>query len=202
VRRLLFGGSFDPVHSGHLQVGSAAGRALAADRVSLVPAADAPHKRGAAVASAQDRLAMCRLAAATDALFDVLDVEVRRGGVSYTIDTVAELAAGPCRGDHLLLLLGQDSLADLPKWHRARELAALLPIAVVPRPGATAPPWTELEAALGAQSTDAIRRLWLRVPQSKVSSREVRRRVAEGKSIRCWVPDPVADYIEERGLYR
>jgi len=202
VKRLLFGGSFDPIHAGHLAIAHAASKALGAERVSLVPAADAPHKRGAARAPAADRLEMCRLAAGGDPLFDVLDVEVRRGGVSYTIDTVRELLAGPCRGEQVLLLLGQDSLADLPTWRDAAALAALVPIAIVPRRGAKDPPWAELEAALGRAATDGMRARLLRVAPVDMSSTAVRQRVADGKSIRCWVPDAVADYIERRGLYR
>lgn len=202
MKRLLYGGSFDPVHAAHLSLARSAARALAADRVSLVPASDAPHKRGAAAASAADRLEMCRRAAAADPLFDVLDVEIARGGTSYTIDTVRELLAGPCRGDRLMLLIGQDQLADLANWRSAADLAALAPIAVLPRAGAPEPPWDELAQKLGREAADGIRARFLRVPTSDISSTQVRRRVAEGKSIRCWVPDAVADYVEARGLYR
>ncbi len=201
MKRLLFGGTFDPVHAGHLAVAEAAARLLGADRVSLVPAADAPHKRGRAVASAADRLEMCRLAAAANPLLDVLDVEVRRGGVSYTFDTVAELRAGPCRGDSLMLLLGQDAAADLATWHRVRELASEVPIAVIPRAGAREIPWDVLEAALGAEAVRGIRARVLPVPRVEVSSTAIRERAASGRSVRCWVPDAVADYIEARGLY-
>ncbi len=201
MRRLLYGGSFDPIHSGHLAVAEAAARILAADRVSLIPAGDPPHKPRT-VASAEDRLEMCRLAVAGSALFDVLDVEVRRAGPSYTYDTVAELRDGPCRGDALVLLVGQDMLADLPRWHRARELAALVPIAAVPRPGAPDPPWEELDATLGTELAAQIRSRILPTPRTDISATAVRRRVAEGRSVRCWVPDAVADYIERRGLYR
>ena len=202
MKRLLFGGSFDPIHAGHVAIAQAAARALGADRVSFVPAADAPHKRGAARAPAEDRLEMCRLAAAADPLFDVLDAEVRRGGVSYTVDTVRDLLAGPCRGDQVVLLLGQDSLADLPGWRDAAALAALAPIAVVPRAGAKDPPWEALETSLGRAATDGIRARMLRISPVDMSSTVVRQRVADGKSIRCWVPDAVADYVERRGLYR
>jgi nicotinate-nucleotide adenylyltransferase len=202
VRRLLFGGSFDPVHAGHVSIARAAARALGADRVSLVPASGAPHKRGGASAPAQDRLEMCRRAVAGDALFDVLDVEVRRGGVSYTVDTVRELLAGPCAGDSVMLLLGQDQLAGLAQWKEARALAALAPIAVVPREGADEPPWADLTAALGSEAADGIRARMLKVAPVAISSTDVRKRAAEGRSVRCWVPDPVADYIEEKGLYR
>lgn len=180
----------------------AAARALGADRVSLVPAASAPHKPDAASASAEDRLAMCRLAAREDPLFDVLDVEVRRGGVSYTVDTVRELLAGPCRGDQILLLVGQDQLADLARWREAKSLVSLAPVAVVPRRGAPEPPWAEIESAFGAETTAGIRARFLRVPPMDVSSTDVRRRIAQRRSIRCRVPDAVADYIEARGLYR
>jgi nicotinate-nucleotide adenylyltransferase len=202
VRRLVFGGSFDPVHAGHLSLARAAARALGAERVSLVPASGAPHKLGGAVASATDRLEMCRRAVAGDALLDVLDVEVRRGGLSYTVDTLRELAAGPCAGDSLMLLIGQDQLSGLAQWRNAREIAALAPIAVVPRAGAAEPPWAALEAALGREAADGIRARLLKVAPVAISSTDVRRRVAEGRSVRCWVPDPVADYIEEKRLYR
>jgi nicotinate-nucleotide adenylyltransferase len=201
MRRLLFGGTFDPVHTGHLEVARAAARLLGADRVSLVPAADPPHKQGREVAPAADRLEMCRRAVASDPLFDVLDVEVRRGGASYTIDTIRELKAGPCRGDSLVLLVGQDALADLPAWRSARELAAEVPIAVVPRPGAPTPPWDDLARALGADAVAGIRARSLPVRPVDLSSSTVRARARAGKSVRCWVPDPVADYIESRGLY-
>ena len=202
MRRLLFGGSFDPVHAGHVSIAQAAARALGAERVSLVPAAGAPHKRAGASASAADRLEMCRRAVAGDALFDVLDVEVRRGGVSYTVDTLRELVAGPCAKDSLMLLVGQDQLAGLPQWKDAREIASLAPIAVVPRTGAAEPPWAELETALGREAAGGIRARVLKVAPVAISSTDVRRRVAEGRSVRCWVPDAVADYIEEKGLYR
>ena len=202
MRRLVFGGSFDPVHAGHVALARAAARVLRADRVSLVPAAGAPHKREGAGASAEDRLEMCRRAVAGDPLFDVLDVEVRRGGVSYTVDTLRELIAGPCAGDSLMLLLGQDQLAGLAQWKDARALAALAPIAVVPREGADEPPWAELEGALGREAVGGIRARMLKVPPVAISSTDVRKRAAEGRSVRCRVPDPVADYIEEKGLYR
>jgi nicotinate-nucleotide adenylyltransferase len=202
VKRLLFGGSFDPIHTGHVEISRAAAKALGADRVSLIPAADAPHKRGAARAPAADRLEMCRLATAGDPLFDVLDVEVRRGGVSYTIDTVRELLAGPCKGDRLMLLIGQDSLADLPGWREAAALASLVAIAIVPRRDAPPPAWDRIEAALGRDAADGMRARFLKVAPVDMSSTAIRERVAAGRSIRCWVPDAVADYVEKRGLYR
>ena len=201
MRRLVFGGSFDPIHTAHLELARAAARALGAERVSLVPTAEAPHKRGAATAAPADRLEMCRRATQADPLIDVLDVEVRRGGVSYTIDTLRELRRGSCRGDQMMLLIGQDSLADLASWRDAAAIATLAPIAVIPRPGAKDPPWDALRLALGDAAVAGIRARMLRVPPMDMSSTEIRKRIADGKSVRCWVPDAVADYIEERGLY-
>lgn len=201
MRRILYGGSFDPVHTGHVDVAEAAARALAADRVCFVPAWLSPHK-DATSASAEDRLEMCRLATAGRPALEVLDVEVRRGGRSFTFDTVRALLDGPFRDDQVMLLVGQDALTDLPRWHRARELAALVPIAVAPRDGSPPPDWAALAAALGAPAADGIRARFLAIPRSPISSSEVRRRLAAGKSVRCWVPDAVAELIEARGLYR
>lgn len=201
MRRILYGGSFDPVHAGHLHVAAHALALLGADRLSFVPAASSPLKPDGPRAPAEDRLAMVRLAAATDPRFDVLDVEIARGGRSYTFDTVRALLDGPCKGESLMLLLGADALRDLPRWHRARELAALVPIAAAARPGVTEPDWGELGRALGADAMNGLRARILRIPPNPVSSTAVRRRIAEGKSVRCWVPDPVADYIEAKRLY-
>lgn len=200
-RRLLYGGTFDPIHSAHVTVAESAGRLVGADEVSLVPAGDPPHKRDGPYASAAHRLEMVRRAVAGHPLLDVLDVEVRRGGTSYTIDTIEELLAGPCAGESLMLLLGQDALDLLPHWHRAEELVRRVPIAIAPRVGSGEPPWERLTEAFGEDVILGLRSRVLATPREPISSTEVRARVAAGRSIRCWVPDPVADYIEEHGLY-
>ena len=130
------------------------------------------------------------------------DVELRRAPPSYTIDTVEELLAGPFAGDSLVLLLGQDSLAELHRWHRAADLASRCGFAIVARSGAPDPPWNRIEDVLGADAVRRIRGGFLRLPPNSVSSSAIRARIAAKNSIRCWVPDPVADYIEARGLYR
>ncbi len=200
LRRLLYGGSFDPVHTGHTAVAAAAGRLAGADVVSLVPAADPPHKDGTH-ASAVHRLAMCRLVAEELPGVDVLDIEITRGGVSYTIDTVEALLAGPCRGEQLMLLIGQDSVPLLPTWRRIDELLRIVPVAVAPRPEAADPDWESLEKALGREACRGLRQRWLATPRHAISSTAIRQRVAEGRSIRCFVPDPVADYVAAEGLY-
>jgi nicotinate-nucleotide adenylyltransferase len=200
-RRVLFGGTFDPIHSAHVAIALAAGRELAADAVSLIPTGTPPHKEHGPHASATHRLAMARAATTEHPLLDVLDVEARRGGVSYTIDTLEELMAGPCRGEGLVLLVGQDALQLLPTWRRVREVVARVPIAVALRPGAPEPPWDRLRVSIGDEATEALRGRVLHTPMEDVSSTVIRERAAAGRSIRCWVPDPVADYIEAHGLY-
>jgi nicotinate-nucleotide adenylyltransferase len=200
-RRLLYGGTYDPVHAAHVAVAEAAGRLLGADVVSLVPAGDPPHKSDGPYASARHRLEMVRRAVAGRPLLDVLDVEVRRGGTSYTIDTIESLLAGPCEGESLLLLLGQDALDLLPQWHRAQDLVRLVPIVVAPRSDTPEPPWERLGEAFGTEVVESLRSRVLATPREPISSTQVRERIAAGKSIRCWVPDPVADYIEEHRLY-
>ncbi len=200
-RRLLYGGTFDPIHTAHVLVAEAAGQLVGADIVSLVPAADPPHKRHGAHASAADRLEMVRRAVDGHPLLDVLDVEVRRGGVSYTIDTVEWLLSGPGAGEEILLLLGQDALDILPQWHRAEDLVRLVRIVIAPRRGAAEAPWQRLRAAFGSEVVDGLRGHVLATPTEAISSTLVRQRAAAGKSIRCWVPHAVADYIAQRHLY-
>ena len=200
-RRVLYGGTFDPIHAAHIAVAVAAGHELGADVVSLIPAGDPPHKADGPHVTGEHRLAMARAAATEHAILDVLDIEVRRPGTTYTIDTLEELLAGPCRGESLILLVGQDALQLLPTWRRARDVVSLVPIAVAPRPGAPEPPWKRLQEAIGDQATEALRQHVLRTPMEDVSSTAIRARAARGAPIRCWVPDPVADYIERHRLY-
>lgn len=201
MRTILYGGSFDPVHEAHLSAAEHALRLLQADRVLLMPNASPPHKAQGTVASAAHRVAMLRLAIEDRPGLELCTHEVDRGGVSYTFDTVEQLLAGGLSGDALVLLIGQDSVPDLPDWYRGPELAARVPIAVIPRPEAPEPDWHRLEAALGEAAVASMRRLWLPIPPLDISSTDLRLRVREGRSIRCRCPDPVVDYIEANELY-
>lgn len=186
--RCIFGGSFDPVHAGHIAVALAAGRTLGAGAVHLVPAAVQPFKADRRLAPAADRLAMLRLAATGHGLLVVDDREVRRGGVSYTVETLREMRA-EFPADRLCLMVGADTAHELPHWRNRAEIGRLATIVVLTRPGA---------AARGHPLIDRV----LEVPPVDVSATEIRHRVARGEPIRGLVPDAVAEYIASHGLYR
>lgn len=191
-RRLgLLGGTFDPPHIGHLVAAVSVGETLGLDEVWLVPNGEPWQKRDRPVTPAVVRLALARAAAAGVPGIAVSDVEVRRPGPSFTIDTVHQLRAEDPDRD-LVVIMGRDSAAGLPTWERHEELLAAVDVAVVERAGVGTP----LPALPGA-------RLEL-VPMRhiEVSSTELRQRVADGRPIVPLVPPAVADLVAEHGLYR
>jgi nicotinate-nucleotide adenylyltransferase len=194
----ILGGTFDPPHIGHLWLATLAADELGLSRVLFVPAAQPPHKRRSSVSHAADRVLMTRLAVADDPLFDVSLVELEREGPSYTVDTVAELAARHPGGE-LVLLLAADSLAHIDTWREPDRLLELSPWAVGPRPGTDMPSRRDLVERFGAA---AARITLLGGPALDVSASLIRRRVAAGRSIRYLVPRPVEELILERQMYR
>jgi nicotinate-nucleotide adenylyltransferase len=185
----IFGGTFDPPHVGHLLAASDAYDALGLDRIVFVPAAAQPLK-SAIVASPADRLAMVERLVGGDPRFAVDPIEIERGGLSFTVDTLRALrdrwkADGALA---LVLLLGADAAATLPQWREPGEVASLAEVVVMRRAGGGDSPVTV------GRATDTRR--------VDVSSTEIRARVRAGKSIRGFVPEPVAAYIEGRRLYR
>ena len=184
----VFGGTFDPVHLGHLRVASDAYEALSLDRVLFVPAANPPHKTGRPVSDAEHRLKMARAAIEGDSRFGVDDLEIRRGGTSYTVETLRELQSREPDAE-LVFLLGVDQFRSLDTWREPREVARLARLAVFARGGEThdlAGPYEGVAVA--------VRRI-------DVSSTEIRSRVAAGRSIRYLVPEPVLRIIESQRLY-
>ncbi len=184
----LFGGSFDPIHHGHLLAAQAALEALALERVWLIPAAEQPFKVGAHSAAADHRARMVDLAIRGEPAFGLERIELDRAGPSYTIDTLRLLRdRNPEQG--FVLLLGADAAQELPQWREAGEITRLARVVRFARPGEA--------AASGARPDETVR-----VPQVEVSSTEIRDRVRAGQSIRYWVPDAVADYIAAHRLYK
>ena len=193
----ILGGTFNPPHVGHLVCGQEARAALGLDEVVLMPVASPPHKPLADDPGPEARLEMCRRAAGDADWLGVSDVEVRRGGASYTADTLAELReARP--GDELTWIAGGDMALSLPGWHEPERILSLARFAVAERQETRR---EEIERALSdLTGKDSV--VFFDMPRIDVSSSEVRARVAAGRPVRWLVPDAVARYVEERGLYR
>jgi nicotinate-nucleotide adenylyltransferase len=191
----VLGGTFDPVHAGHLAAASVAIDCANLDRVILIPAAQPPH-RPAAVASARDRLEMCRLATAGNPRYAVSDVELNRGGPSYTVDTLVELRRLHPHAE-LFLILGWDAASLFQTWHRPDQVRAMASILIVGRPGAKAPREADLESA-GLVGPDV---LVCPGDTPAVSASDIRRAVAARESIAGLVAGAVERYIAAHRLY-
>lgn len=201
MRLGLFGGSFDPVHFGHLLLAESCREQCRLDEVWLLPAAVAPHKQSAAAAPAEHRLAMLELATAGQTALKVCRYELDRGGVNYTVDTLTHFRAeDPDR--ELFFLLGADMLNDLPNWRRAAEICALATPVVVRRPGSGALDLDGLRAIAAPAQIESICRHQVEMPEIGLSSTDLRQRVAAGRSIRFQTPRAVEMYIQTHGLYR
>jgi nicotinate-nucleotide adenylyltransferase len=184
----LLGGSFDPIHHGHLIVAHVLREQLGLDQVRFVPAREQPFKQGQHHATAAQRAAMVRLAIADEPGFVLETAEVDRPGPSYTVETLRTLHQQE-PGHRFILLVGADAAAALPEWHEAQAIPTLAEIAVFSRPGAEVPH----SGLIGRR---------LEVPALDISATEIRRRVGQGLSIRYWVPDAVAAFIAAHGLYQ
>ena len=187
----IFGGTFDPPHLGHLLVASHILETLELDRIILVPAATSPHKRNRPLTEAEHRLAMVRLAVAGVPQMEVSDAEVRRGGVSYTVDTLRILQQEHARAG-LTLIIGMDNLAEFGAWKDPDDILQIARVVVMTRPGYQVP----------HQADAYVRQMQLcAVPEIAIASREIRRRVYEGRSIHWMVTPEVEHYILRHGFY-
>jgi len=211
ARVAVLGGSFNPIHYGHLLLADDVLEQLALDRVLFVPAGSPPHKPLSLLAPAADRFQMVRLGIAEHARFDVSDVELRRAGPSYTVDTLSALAAG---GDELFYVVGSETFLDLLTWREPKRLAALARLVVIPRAGSVFD--TEGAAAQkvlheigveggfvhaggGAPPPRGV--LIVHATSLPLSASDLRRRVREGRSLRYRMPPAVIDYVRAHGLY-
>lgn len=202
----VFGGSFNPIHFGHLLVADDIAETLGLDRVLFVPAAVPPHKPVSELAPAVHRFAMTRLAVAEHPRFEVSDVELRRSGPSYTVDTLEALRP---RGD-LHLIIGSETFLDLLSWHEPRRLPGLARLVVVPRSGnafdPTAPAAQKVltELALGPFTGPGEdgRAVLTEAASLPISGSDLRKRARTGRSLAYRMPAAVVAYIREHGLYR
>jgi nicotinate-nucleotide adenylyltransferase len=198
----VFGGSFDPVHNGHLQLARAVINRKLADEVLFVPAGHPPHKANGELAAAEDRMEMLRLALTDETGFGTSDIELNRAeGFTYTIDTLTILAQ--VFPDHdLVFLLGMDSLRDLHKWHRAPELVAHHRLMIYPRPGVRPPSYVELSQRFGARNTHKLLESILQdFPLFDLSSTRIREALAAKRRIEGLCPETVERYIYSHSLY-
>ena len=193
----VLGGTFDPIHLGHLIIAEEARDRLDLEEVCFVPARDPWMKAGQPLTSGHDRLSMARLAMEDNPFFRVSTLELERPGPSYTVDTLRELQEDYGPEAQLFFILGSDAFARFDEWKDPEGILGLATLVVVDRPGATASAEAIAQQVGNAGSVERVRGVHL-----EISAKDIRRRVAAGASIRYLVPEPVERYIYARGLYR
>ncbi len=201
MRLGLLGGTFDPVHYGHLLLAESCREQCRLDAVWFLPSALPPHKQVSDLTPVEVRIEMLELALAGHGDFAVCGLEAERGGVSYTVDTLERLSREqPTR--ELFFLMGADMLGDLPNWRQPERICRLaLPVAAF-RAQVGPPDFEVLAPFVPPERLAAIRAHQVEMPAVGLSSSEIRRRVGAGKSIRYWTPRAVEEFIHMRGLYR
>ncbi len=213
MRLGILGGTFDPIHLGHLRLAEEVGEELGLERVYLIPAAVPPHKEGRPITSFQHRLAMVTLAAKASPLLEPFDLEGRRQGLSYSVETLEELHRLFAPEPDLYFILGMDAFYEIETWHEYTRLFDYAHFVVIPRPGT---PSEQLEGFLASLDVRFIKKggnhtfsapsgrslIFKQAALMDISSTNIRERVAAGKSIRFLVTGAVETYIREEGLYR
>lgn len=195
----IMGGTFDPIHNGHLATVEFVRKKLGLEKVLFIPAYVAPHKIGGEFAPAEDRYKMTALAIEGNIHFELSDMELRREGVSYTYDTLVALKQQYEDEYELFFIIGADSVVALDSWHRVREIMQICTFVAATRPG-FAPMVDNVIETFGALGSKSI--LWVDTPEVDISSTEIRERIKQGQSIKGLVPQAVAEYIRQKDLYR
>ncbi|MGH7848203.1 MAG: nicotinate-nucleotide adenylyltransferase [Candidatus Binatia bacterium] len=210
----LFGGTFDPIHWGHLRSAEEAREAFKLDRVLFIPAANPPHKKRRPISAPRDRAEMVRLAIAGQDQFEVSEAELARSGKSYTIDTVSNFAANSDGRDSYYFIIGLDAFSDIGSWKDFREIFSLCNFIVTSRPGtgdsqalhtlpvAVAKLFCYEEKKRAFRHNSGKYLYFLRITDIAISASEIRQHVAAGRSIRYLVPSEVERFIKGKGLYR
>jgi len=194
----VLGGTFDPIHNGHLIVAEEARARVNLAETLFVPAGQPWLKTDRPISAVEHRVEMVRLAIADKPYFKLSTVDIERADASYTIDTIADLQGQIGAEDELFLILGWDSLAELPQWHEPSQLITMCRLVVVPRPGYPRPKLKKLEASIPGLSQ---RVMFMEGPEIDISASLVRERVAKGLYVRHLVPEPVNRYIKQHKLY-
>ena len=198
----LLGGTFDPIHVGHVRGALHVRDALLLDKIVFIPNRISPFKRNQPITSADHRAAMVRLAIADQPALETSEFEMQRPAPSYTLDTVTAFRQELGPDVELFWIIGADSLAELAGWHRIGDLVRLCQIVTMARPEFETPDLSELAATLDPDQIRGLRDHCLSTPMTDVSSTQIRHRVRVGDSIAALVSPPVAEYIHQHGLYR
>ena len=194
----VFGGTFDPIHTGHLVTAEVVRDAYHLDKVLFIPAANPPHKQGRGVTPAEHRLQMALCATQSNPAFEVLTLEMERPGLSYTIDTIQELLRLYGPQTELYFITGADTIEEIHTWYHIRELLGLCHFVAATRPGSK-PDYGAIQREFGAAGQAHIHHLV--TPALDISSTDIRHRVQQGLSIKYIVPESVEEYIYREGLY-
>jgi nicotinate-nucleotide adenylyltransferase len=195
----VLGGTFDPVHSGHVVIAEEARLRFSLNKVLFVPAGKPWLKTNSKITAAVHRVEMVKRAIAGNASFELSTIEIDRPGPSYSVDTVAALQQKLGAGARIFFLIGWDSLAELPQWQDPARLIQLCKLVAVTRPGLSRPDLKSLEPSVPGITQSVV---WLDIAPINISSSDIRDRVAQGLSIHGLVPDNVESYIAENKLYR
>ncbi len=194
----MLGGTFDPIHRGHLMVAEETRARLDLAEVLFMPAAQTPLKEDNFISAAEHRVQMVRLAITDYPYFKLSTIEIDRAGPSYTVDTIIELRDKLGADNELFFILGWDNLAQLTRWKEPSRLIQMCRLVAVPRPGYSLPDLNPLGIALPGLPQ---RLILLDKPEVDIDATEIRNRVVQGLSIRHLVPEPVEGYIKEHKLY-
>lgn len=200
MRLGIYGGSFSPIHNGHLLLAESCREQCALDEVWFLPAATNPLKQDGVLASDAHRVAMIELAIAGNQAFKCSPLELERGGLSYTVETLRDLQKIVPQAE-LFLLVGGDSFASLFHWHKIEEICDLATICTVGRPGSDLDDWGRLPEVLNDDQMAHIKQHFVEMPLIGLSSTDIRRRITSGNSIRYMVPRSVEKYIETQRVF-
>ena len=195
----VMGGSFDPIHNGHLGTAFAMEKALTLDEVLFIPAYISPFKQWKEAAPGHERYAMVELAIKDHPTWKASDMELKRTGISYTYDTIVALKKEQEVGTEIFFIIGADSALELTKWYKIKEMLELCTFVVATRPGFLG----QIDAAKKELAEAGLTNiLWVKTPEIEISSTEVRKKVQQGLSIENFVPKAIVEYIRQRDLYR
>lgn len=201
MKLILFGGSFDPIHKGHLDVARYSFEKIGVDKLFFIPAKRSPHKKDFPSVSDEHRATMIRLAIGKTEQFEISDLELKRSAPSYTIDTVFEFKEDYGNSAEIFWLIGADAIKSLDRWHRVTDLVDACNVCVMYRSGFKRPDFTEFREHLGQNRVEKLDKFVISTPLIDISSTDIRRNIARGLDVSAFLPSAVLGYIEQHKLY-